>query len=342
MKKSKKLLLVSSNSIHTFNFYCLVKDYFSEILIITDIRNDLIPVEQVEFNFSIKNPVCFIKCLAPVKKIISDFNPDIVHCHQANTATFAVLLSYKIKSRIVFTAWGSDILVNPYKNRFYRYMVKYILMHCSYFTSDSVYMAEKMSEFAKKKLDILIANFGIDIVPCNRVKEDIIYSNRLHNPLYRIDKIIYAFHLFSKNNPTWKLVVAAVGSETEKVKLLVNRLGIEDRVSFPGWIKKEINEDFYCRAKVYVSIPESDATSISLLEAMSAGCLPILSDLQANCEWITNGKNGIILKDVESDFFQQVISFTSDYLIVNKQIVLENASKKANSDKYISLYNRIN
>ena len=57
-------------------------------------------------------------------------------------------------------------------------------MHCSYFTSDSVYMAEKMSEFAEKKLDILIANFGIDIVPCNRVKEDIIYSNRLHNPLY--------------------------------------------------------------------------------------------------------------------------------------------------------------
>jgi glycosyltransferase involved in cell wall biosynthesis len=39
-------------------------------------------------------------------------------------------------------------------------------------------------------------------------------------------------------------------------------------------------------AAVYVSVPSSDGTSVTLLEAMTAGAYPIVSDLEANREWI--------------------------------------------------------
>jgi glycosyltransferase involved in cell wall biosynthesis len=54
----------------------------------------------------------------------------------------------------------------------------------------------------------------------------------------------------------------------------------------------------YHRAAVFASVPESDGTSVSLLEAMAAGCVPVLSDLPANREWVTDGRNGFLVDDL--------------------------------------------
>jgi glycosyltransferase involved in cell wall biosynthesis len=50
-----------------------------------------------------------------------------------------------------------------------------------------------------------------------------------------------------------------------------------------------------------ISIPKSDGTPVSLLEAMAAGCLPILSDLPVYHDWITDGVNGLFAKTDFSD-----------------------------------------
>lgn len=44
---------------------------------------------------------------------------------------------------------------------------------------------------------------------------------------------------------------------------------------------------------VFISIPSSDSTSVSLLEAMCCGLFPIVSDLPANREWIHDKKMAI-------------------------------------------------
>ena len=43
---------------------------------------------------------------------------------------------------------------------------------------------------------------------------------------------------------------------------------------------------------IYVSASRSDGTSISLLEAMSAGMICVISDFPSNKEWIEDGVNG--------------------------------------------------
>jgi glycosyltransferase involved in cell wall biosynthesis len=48
------------------------------------------------------------------------------------------------------------------------------------------------------------------------------------------------------------------------------------------------------QAAVYVSVPSSDGTSVSLLEAMTAGAYPIVSDLAANREWV-GGDGGAVV-----------------------------------------------
>lgn len=343
----KKLLLISTNTVHSFNYYLLIKDYFDEILFITDSKNtafDYGKLQIIYTNFSIQKPYEFLNSLFKIRKIINEYNPTIIHNHQVTTnALLAVLANGKPNKPMVITAWGSDVLSTPAKGIFYKLMVRFVLRKVNYFTADAQYMADIMNQIAGKKLNVLVANFGIDETELDaETKENIIFSNRQLKSLYRIDKIIEAFARFvapSKNAENWKLIVAATENEEEKLKKLTYNLGIEKFVEFVGWLDKKQNAQYYKISKIYISIPESDGTSISLLEAMYAGCLPILSDLPANREWVIHNENGFIVSDIESNYIKQALEIdlvTSQS--INKKRIYQDGTIVANRKKFIEFY----
>ena len=93
---------------------------------------------------------------------------------------------------------------------------------------------------------------------------------------------------------------------------------------------------------MYVSIPNTDGTSISLLEAMAYGCLPVVSDLPANREWIENGVNGIVSNGNLSEEMMEILEM--DHVSIqekNAKIIEEKATKNANKQKYEAIYDRI-
>jgi glycosyltransferase involved in cell wall biosynthesis len=51
---------------------------------------------------------------------------------------------------------------------------------------------------------------------------------------------------------------------------------------------------------VYLSGSLSDGTSVSLLEAMSAGLIPVVSDWATNLEWIVDDYNGLVFENGDS------------------------------------------
>jgi len=340
----RKLLLISSNTIHTYKYLQLVETYFDEVLLITNEKSTVydFPTVELSFNLKIKNIFSTVKA---IKKHINQFQPTIIHIHQANSyAFYGLLASRKVKIPTVLTAWGSDVLVIPKSNFLLKKIVQFNLRTADYLTSDSNFMAAEMKKLAPSIKEILISNFGIDVTPLACEKENIIYSNRLHKKLYRVDKIIEAFALFNANSETndWRLVIAASGTGTEKLKNKAKSLGLANNVDFVGWIQKEENEQWYSKAKIWVSIPESDATSISLLEAMARGCIPVVSDLPANCEWIQSGVNGIIVEDLQSDFISKALKLNHKVAIeINKQRIEKDGTKEANRTKYLQLYQTI-
>lgn len=342
----KKLVLIGTGVIHTFKYLDLIQDYFDDILVITDKPREGVKYRQELFNFSLKNPFYVLSAISQMERLIKDFNPSVVHVHQANSCAFYAIKATKNKYPLIVTAWGSDILLTPLKGKFYKMMLKYILKNVKYFTSDSSYMAEVMWQYSSPlKPEILIANFGIDIEVKDLPKEKIIYSNRQLTPLYRIDSIVTLFEKFYQSNPdgkNWKLIIAATGSEEVNLRERVNSLSCKNNVEFAGWVNKDENSSLYARSTIYVSIPESDATSISLLEAMAAGCFPIVSDLPANKEWIINRKNGIIVSDFNDEVISDSLNYVSDDVVKhNKNIIALHGTKKANYDKFISLYKKV-
>jgi glycosyltransferase involved in cell wall biosynthesis len=332
--KNKRLLIIGSSSIHTENFFQLMKEEFAEIKLISDV------------NFSLWSFSAQLNTAKQIRKIAREFNPDIVHIHQVNSiAYYALKAILPLGIPNVLTAWGSDIYLTPHRSFLLKMLVRWNLKHADSFTADSKDLAEHMQALLpERKMEILIANFGMSLQPVQAEKEKLIYSNRLHKKLYRIDFILRAFAKFKSqpNREEWKLIVGAVGEETENLKGLAHSLGIESSTTFVGWLQPEDNANNYAKATYYISIPESDATSISVLEAMAYGCIPILSNLPSSREWISHGETGCIVEDVEIDFISNAFAFDlKDASQKNKERIERDGTKDANRKKFLSLYEKL-
>ena len=62
------------------------------------------------------------------------------------------------------------------------------------------------------------------------------------------------------------------------------------RWRFAGRLGPEELAALLARADVYLSASRSDSTSVSLLEAMAAGAVPVVSDIEGNREWVARGR----------------------------------------------------
>lgn len=344
----RKLLIISTNSIHLYNFYRLVKSDFESVEIVTNKINPNLYYGDTKIHlisFSARNPVRFFKSYQSINHIIKRFQPDIIHSQQITTSSYlAVRAGLKSNTPVVVTAWGSDILLTPTLGTLYRKMVRYILQNGSAFTADARFVADKMDELAGKKMNTTLANFASVEISENPAKENVIYSNRLLNKLYRIDALIRAFALFLKNEnrKDWKLIIAGTGEELPALKELAKSLNIADSIEFTGWLNHDENKKNYERARLFVSAPESDGTSISLLEAMGAGCIPVVSDLPANLEWITHAENGFVITDFNINYFEDALKIdSSKATLKNQELIVHKATFNANREAFLSVYRKI-
>lgn len=291
-----------------------------------------------DIDFSLRNSLVAIKQL---KKTITETRPDILVLYQLNlTAFFAVLANKKTKIPTFAIGIGSDILTMPQKGLPYKAMLKYILKNSQAYNAGSPYLLEQMQRYCPKNSAILLANLGINpIQPVE--KQKIVFSNRLHSPLYRIDEVIKAFANFVSKPEfaDWRLVVAATGREKE-FQQLAQSLGIKDKVKFVGWISQKENADYYAKSKIYISLPKSDSFPISLMEAMSGECIPVISDLPAYKGIMKKGENALILSNEEiakADYLEQALALDNKTILCqNKAFVEDYANIERNKAKFIS------
>jgi glycosyltransferase involved in cell wall biosynthesis len=349
---NKTIALVGSNSIHTIRYLLAIAPHFKQIIFITNNvwQFDTSCPENViiyKTNFKLLN----LSCRKKIAIILQKHQIKLVHIQQANSYayhTLKAIKNFKLNCKTILTTWGSDILVLPKKNIFFRHLVKFNLNNAHIITSDSLYMSEQIRGLAPLAKTIYTINFGIQNFPDHvnmHLKQNIILSNRLHKPLYNIDKIISAFARLINNNPhfaDYKLIVAATGVETDKLVSLAAELGVAKSVNFVGMLNYSELINYYKIARVFISIPSSDASSLSVLEAMGYGCYPILSNIPANLEWVLDGINGVICQNnntletyikyaLENTEFEKTSLFNYD--LIRKKAVFEN-----NLTNFINLY----
>jgi glycosyltransferase involved in cell wall biosynthesis len=245
-----------------------------------------------------------LKRLPEVARWLKAAQPDWLHAHYLTShGTLAWLAQglFGVPGRLVGSAWGSDILVAPQRSRVLRWLTRRVLRACALTTSDSRDMAARMQALGAR--EVMILPFGLEAMPELPPAKDehLFFANRGLEPIYAPERVLALFASVAARDPAAHLVVANDGSLRGSLEAQARALGLAERVRFTGRLDAATQASFYARAMWYLSLPRSDAVSVSVLEAMAHGCVPLLSDLPANRELVEHARSGWIFGGDDTD-----------------------------------------
>lgn len=245
--------------------------------------------------------IALIKRLPELARWLQHADPDWLHPHYLTshgTLAWAAKKGWRLRARIVGSAWGSDILVTPQQGLAWRWLTRQVLRGCTLTTSDSRHMAGEMKRLGAG--EVMVFPFGLERLPPPAASKDpwLFFANRGLEPIYRPDRVMQVFSAIAAVQPSARLVVANDGSLRQPMQQWTEaQPTLKARVQFVGRLEAPEQAQWYARANWYLSLPASDSVSVSVLEAMAHGCLPILSDLPGNHELISEDSIGMILPD---------------------------------------------
>ncbi|MCY6958620.1 glycosyltransferase family 4 protein [Clostridium brassicae] len=311
--------LGDGNSIHIKRWLYFFRDRGHEVHLITFSNTDLddIIVHKVgkfDINQDGGNWRYILKS-GEIKKIIKEINPYIVNAHYVTSYGFiGALTGFK---NLAISAWGSDILVAPKRNAVYRWITKFALNKAKIVTSDSEFMSDEIRKLTNTKT--ITVPMGVERELCfldREEKEDEfkILSLRTVNKNSNIDIIVKAFAKLvkSEENKKMKLIITNDGPEMDNIKNLIKELEIEDKVEIRGFVSRQELLNLLTSSQIFISILNSDSTSVTLLEAMACGVLSIVSDLPANRQWIEDKTNGLVLKNINEEELYNAIKMAME------------------------------
>jgi glycosyltransferase involved in cell wall biosynthesis len=174
----------------------------------------------------------------------------------------------------------------------------------------------------------------------------VVLSTRRFEPIYNLETILRAIpKVLDAINHAIYFVFIGGGSLHCRLESLAKDLGVDEHVRFIGDVAHEELEECYAGAQVYVSVPQSDSTSVSLLEAMAAELPVVVSDVPSNLEWIRDGWNGYIVRRGDSDAIAQaIIRLLGDgaarmaFGVRSTEIAIEKGDHATNMRKMEELY----
>lgn len=342
---NKYLILSDGNSSHTLKWVKELNKYFDVYIISfngfsAELRE--IVAENKLFNFETSllirgGNIKVLKHIFSVATLIKTIGPKYINAHYLTSyGTVACIATFLTgyDGKLILSAWGSDALVTPNRNYLYFLLTKWLLKKADIITSDSEYMTKKIQGIYKKA-NVLTFPFGIEQVPHVEIEdknEFMFFSSRALEPNYNIDWVIRLFADLHKEDSRCKLFIAHNGTERNELEKLVSNLEIKDSVKFIGFLSAIQQAEYYTKCKYYFSLPTSDSTSVSLLEAMAYGCTPIVSDIPANREWIEDNINGIILNKNNKNLLKNL---NFDAFHINRKKIADKAIWENNIKEYI-------
>ena len=142
-----------------------------------------------------------------------------------------------------------------------------------------------------------------------------------------IQHLVDAAAEVKNSNYDFTIEIGGGGGETEALKKQSCELGVDDRISFLGWVSGEKKTRAFKEADVLVLPSYSEGMPNSILEAMSSGLAIIATPVGGIPYLIPSEKHGILVKARESN----ELAAAMKRLIDNRQLI--SAMGKANEKR---------
>lgn len=261
-----------------------------------------------------------------VRTIVRALRPDVLHAHQISPCGWlGAAAGYH---PFVATAWGSDLLVGAQRSRTQKLLALWVIRTADYVTCVSQDLAAAALALRAKPQRLSVAPWGVDVgiyhpascelrgisgptSPDHGFAErsgagtaqprpsGIVLSPRSVKAVYRPLDIARAIPGVLERAPGAHFVIRTHNSDPvllERFKAEVQASGVIESVEFIGELPNErAIADLYRRADVVVSVPSSDGTPSSVLEALACGAVPVVSDVASLHEWVEHEREALFV-----------------------------------------------
>jgi len=325
----KILLIGSKNRVITFANQLVEKDIDVHIISNRSMKNgefgnvdsriifheDLL--NKLKKDAKNKYPVIkFPFTLFTLKRLITKIKPDIIHAFFIQGHGWYTALSGF--HHFVVTTMGSDINENQGASSTF---IKKTMLNYTIKKADLVTVQSQQGRKEVKKIDprkdpiIFRAGYNPDLFfPAPKPKylidkfslkdKFIIISPRgFHKEFYNIETIVQGFADFNMQvKNSFLLLLGNYNNDYgEKIKIMVEKMGIKSHSEFLGYINHDDLRDYFNLSDVAVSLTLKDGFPASLTELMACGKPIIAGENKSINELIDNNKNGFTINPTDTN-----------------------------------------
>lgn len=288
----ERFLRVLSASDHDVFFLPLTRYTAPGLALPGNIRQIFIPTEKETTTHTIAS-------------LLDRWQIDLVHAGPMHDVARAVAFSGF--SPLVSMSWGFDMLWDAERELLIWMAIKETLEHTTVFFCDANSVKTKaINEYGFDPERIVVFPWGVDhnlFYPTGRragrsANEPLhLFSNRTWEDQYGVDVLVDGLIRAGKTGLQFKAVLAGDGSLKAILQEKIKNSPISRQVQFAGRISQEDLPGYYNEADVYISASHVDGSSLSLMEAMSCGAVPLVSNIPSNREWVEDGVSGYLFED---------------------------------------------
>ena len=245
-------------------------------------------------------------------KLEKEFAPEVVLAGPLSDCAYIKALA---GTHVPFVAqsWAFDVM---WEAKYYdekRSRCVEALQKCSGLFADCDAVVRECEELVLNRIaESLVLPWGLEhateLPTCTREEERsrlqlggkhvFLYTRGLEQ-IYSVETLLHAFKILHDGESNAVLVMASGGSLKNDVERAIRQAGMEKVIIQLGPLPHRTVLELFCLADFYVSCSLSDGTSVSLLEAMRAGLIPIVSDVGGNREWVEDGRNGWLTRAMD-------------------------------------------
>lgn len=345
------LFFADASSVHTRRWVASMAERGAEAIVITRQPAEVPGAREVIAIAPGQDKASWFKALPEVRRVAgrvaASFRPHLVHGHYVTSyGLWAAACGVRVPK--VLTAWGSDILVTPRESRLMRLIVRWTLRRADLITADSVEMVDEIASY-HPSAPVHQILWGADtgkFLPAPPAPDFEVVSLRVWEPNYNIDLVIEAFARFVSLRPhsQARLHLLGGGPLQGALEERVTALRLLQQVRFHGRVGDLEMIEAIQRCRVSVSVPTSDATSVSVLESMACGLPIIASDLPANRQWV-DSRGGWLTPVRDIDALTQALLDAHDDPtaatlkgVHNRRRIEREASRRGQMDRMWQLY----
>ena len=266
-------------------------------------------VQVVEWNSSapLRSWLDYARIKKQFADVIRRVQPDVIHAGPVQrVALLAALCDFH---PLVTMSWGFDMLADAHQNIIWKSITRFVLRKSDWLIADCQTVKKMAGRFGFDAQRVSVFPWGVDLYKFSADKGSsarrrvgfekslLVVHTRSWEPRYGVDIALDGLRIALKTNPHIHLLMLGGGSQEAQIKQFVEENDLSEHVHFLGYQSNEKLAEYYRAGDVYLSASHVDGSSVALLEAMACACVPIVSDIPSNLEWVENGTCGWTFQD---------------------------------------------